>query len=92
MPTITQYYPAFVSGFESEVKSFYTKEDLLSIQWVDRFKQDDFHRFSLSKSGSSYVLMAEYEGGAKWFVVGFLNDDEISVMEILKGMPIFSHE
>lgn len=73
--TIKQHRPAFFSGFENEVVSFDTLEELLAIPFVANFAQDmdhPFHRFSID--GDGRTLMAEYDDGYVWWVVGFIDD------------------
>ena len=68
--TITQYRPAFISGFENEVVAFATADDLLAIPFVENFTTlPDFHRFSLWRDAQVY-LMAECDDGYRWWVVG----------------------
>jgi hypothetical protein len=72
--TITQHRPAYFSGFENEVVRFETLDDLLAIGFVANFRQDmetPFHRFSLA---DGRMLMAEYDEGHVWWVVGFISD------------------
>ena len=67
MSKITQYRPAFFEGFVNETAHFETMGDLLSIPFVANFANDEgFFRFSISDE----MLMAEYDGGKKWWVVG----------------------
>lgn len=85
MPTITQYRPAFFDGFENEVNEFNSVEELLRIPWVKQFSNGEvknFHRYSVSmpnkKWGESKChLMAEYDNGAVWWVVGKMDENEI---------------
>ncbi len=68
---IRQYRPAFFEGFENEAVQFDTLSGLLQIPWVANFADaQDFHQFSLSDN----ALMAEYRGGRKWRVCGFLKN------------------
>lgn len=70
MNTITQYRPAFCEGFENEVVSFSTLDELMAIPFVKRFSDDKgFHRFSLCPD-SDNILMAEYNNGFNWWIVG----------------------
>jgi len=54
-------------------------DELLSMDWIkERKTLDNFYRFSLSKMNNSKnytgLLMAEYNEGKKWHVVGYLKD------------------
>jgi hypothetical protein len=89
MPKITQHYPNFCEGFKAKTKSFESLEELLSIKWVDKFSQrPNFHQFSISKysdvKGKEYILMAEYDNGNSWFVVGYLDDSKI-----IEDLPVW---
>jgi hypothetical protein len=87
MPTIKQHRPNFFSGFENKIKSFETLEELLAIDFVQNFaNQDNFHQFSVEEIGN--MLMAEYDGGATWYVVGyFSNDVSVSGGDIVRESP-----
>jgi hypothetical protein len=83
MNKIKQHRPAYVSGYEDAVVSFTTTEELLNIDFVKNFAKDiggdTFYRFSISPADSPGVrqtLMAEYNNGKKWWVVGFLDTNE----------------
>jgi hypothetical protein len=100
MPKIKQYRPGFFTGFENAVREFNSLEELLAIDFVDNFKKlqsglpskevdPNFHQFSISNQCTlggevPYVLMAEYEGGKVWWVVGY-----ISETEIVKQLPVW---
>ena len=79
---IIQRIPAFVSGVRPKIESFRTLDELLAIpwvirftdqsrtfmQWIQRVKLDAFYQFSKAER----ELMAEYNGGDKWWVVGHI--------------------
>jgi len=66
---LTQYRPAFFSGFDTEVVEDWDG-DPLSVPWVASWARDPkFHRFSVSKPN----LMAELDGGKTWWVVGIID-------------------
>ena len=55
---------------EPEEASFKTVEELLEVPFVKHFTEDrHFHRFSIADEH----LMAEYEEGRKWFIVGTID-------------------
>lgn len=59
-------------GRDPLTMDFETTEGLLAIDFVNRFAEmDDFHQFSLVDD----VLIAEFEKGYKWWVVGYLRVD-----------------
>jgi len=73
MNRIRQHRPAFVTGFENEVVKFNTAEELLEIEFVKNFsRNDNFYRYSLG----SGALMAEYEDGYEWWVIGHIDNAE----------------
>jgi hypothetical protein len=75
MSTITQHRPAYVTGFENEVVAFTTTAELLAIAFVAGFRSlDGFYRYSVSRN-RQLMLMAELDGGRKWWVVGYLDTD-----------------
>lgn len=78
MGKINRYRPNFVSGFPDESASFDDLAGLLAVPWVGAFKDANFHRFSQDGTW----LMAEYHGGAKWWVVGRLDAE-------VPGLPIW---
>ena len=91
MAKIKQHRPSYVTGFENEVKEFSSLEELLNIEFVKSFTFQpngelnlDFHQFSISKELGTYLLMAEYNKGSNWWVVGYIDDNEIT-----KKLPIW---
>jgi hypothetical protein len=80
-----QYRPNFFSGFEQKKNHFSNTEELLNIEWVKNFANDnEFHRFSLSRYKNKYggmpqhTLMAERKNGFEWWVVAMIRDEDIS--------------
>lgn len=70
---IAQYRPAYFSGFENETVAFETREQLLAIPWVASFALDPtFHQFSISDDIG--MMVAEYDEGREWWVVGKFRD------------------
>jgi len=64
---IVQHFPSYME-FDSECVGFDTLDELMEIPWVKHFSTlQGFHRFS-----SDSYLMAEMEGGYKWWAVGKL--------------------
>jgi hypothetical protein len=95
MAQIRQYRPAYFSGFENETRAFTSLKELLNIEWVDNFRKlpngqidPNFHRYSISRhsdhKGYEYALMAEYKNGYYWWVVGFVDENEI-----IKELPVW---
>lgn len=68
---IIQHFPSYCDGFEPEQAEFNSTEELLNIEWVKSFSEHkDFYRYSVSDGNH---LMAEYEQGYKWWVIGRLS-------------------
>ena len=72
---IRQHIPNFCDGTPIE-SIFYTTEELTNLDWVKRYtehlKDYTFCKFSLSENH----LMAEYNNGDKWIVVGTIDHPE----------------
>lgn len=88
MGKITQYRPNFVSGFENDTAHFNSTDELFEIPFVKNFKNEGtslgskFFQFSqdeysVSQPEKRFVLLAEYDCGKLWYVVGFTDDNEI---------------
>ena len=90
MSEIIQYTPSFFSGFDNEVHEFNSLEQLLEIPFVKNITKislmgngSKFYRFSYSTmsyasdESKRYALMAEYNEGYEWWVIGYINDKEI---------------
>ncbi len=85
-----QYRPNFFSGFQQEENHFSNTKELLNIEWVKNFSNDnEFHRFSLSRDKDKYggkpqhTLMAEINNGFEWWVVAMIRDEDISGIDDL---------
>jgi len=83
MAIIKQHLPNYVS-IDPQESEFETLEDLMNVgfvkQWTDNRWGDDFHQFSISHNDwivkyghEDYMhLMAEMDGGKKWYVIGYI--------------------
>lgn len=80
MNFIKLYRPACI-GFEKEVVSFATTEELLAIPFVARFRELwCFHRYSICREHPSLLmLMAELNEGRMWWVIGYLSEDSLDL-------------
>lgn len=79
---LVQHIPAFVDTDKVRVVEAETLADLLADSWPQQWANDKgFHRFSVSQDypGGPRMLMAEQNGGRKWWVVGFLSGDEVDL-------------
>lgn len=92
---IKQYIPLYFSGVENKENTFGSLKELLNIEWVDNFRKlpnrqinPKFHQYSISKysdhKGYEYILIAEYENGHVWWVIGYVDKNDI-----IKELPIF---
>ena len=90
MAKIKKYRPGYFSGFKSEVIEFSSLNEMLAIDWVRDFSNDkNFYRFSISNTldeNYKYNLVAEYESGYAWWVVGCVDSD----IDIVNELPIFN--
>lgn len=73
LQSITQYRPAFFEGFENETVEFSTTEELLNIPFVKNFMSNTFSGFAMSDN----LLMATYENGNEWFIVGRITKPDL---------------
>lgn len=74
MNTITQYRPNYFDGFDIKTESFESIKQLTNIPWVKSFSTSPtFHRFSTS----NFYLMAEYDSGTRWYIVGLFKLPEV---------------
>lgn len=87
-----EYKPSFFSGFQKKKNHFSNTEELLNIEWVKNFANDnEFHRFSLSRDRDNtkygrkpqHTLMAEIKNGFEWWVVAMIRDEDISGIDDL---------
>lgn len=75
MAKIKQYRPAFFYGFAYHENEFSSLHELMELEWVKNFTTiPEFHRFSINIGNLGSVLMAEQDGGYRWWVVGYLYD------------------
>lgn len=83
-----QHIPAFVSGSNYAVRTFTSTDELLGLPEVKMWKQEpmvgaEFHQFSMN----AHRLMAEFDGGRKWYVVGFVDEPSIQFIDLPKWVP-----
>ena len=74
---LTRRFPNYFTGFEETTHQVNNMEEMLAIDWVKNASEvDKFKRFSLSFHPAmggfpaQNHLMAEYEGGDVYFVIG----------------------
>jgi len=76
MNTITQYRPAYFTGFDNAVVNYNTLTDLFSIEFVRNFSNSEtFYRYVTSDDGKT--LMVEKDYGYEWWVVGHFKEPEL---------------
>lgn len=74
----------YAAGFDPESITFSSLDDLLEIDFVkSHTRQAGFYRYSLNRSSGTVrnPLLAEYQNGKKWFVIGFIEGD-ISLLDL----------
>lgn len=92
MPTIRQHIPSFIgSGPDAQQADYRTVSELLAIPFVARWATDsNFHRFSQSQlwKDGQVILLAEQDGGKKWWVIGYLSEPiNAANMPLWQGAP-----
>jgi hypothetical protein len=80
---VRQHVPGFVLGTEPQEAMVATVKDALELDfvksWKDKPKPDPFHQYSISKHhGNKWTLMAEYDEGRNWFVIAYLEFDDLT--------------
>lgn len=86
MNKIIQRIPNYFTGFSPEEAIFNSWEELYSQKWIKRYENFDlgkFERFSVAgrnedpeyQSDNPFQLMTEFDGGTKWWCVGFMKED-----------------
>ena len=67
-----QYRPNYFNGFDNDVRSSLSFDDLITVPWCENFKHSGFKEFKIEPygSGDELIISAHYEDG-KHFVVGF---------------------
>ena len=85
---IKQHIPNFIDGVDPKNATLQSVADLDIIDWIRSWKESaGFHRFSQSADYGRYLLMAEYSGGAEWWVVGYLDQNIPGLPEWTKLTP-----
>ena len=87
-----QHVPNFVDidDDQKERAEFNSQEELLAHPWIDDWtKHEGFLRFSLSPQGRGYEthLMAEFDEGKKWWVLGYLSTTE--GLDLPRWKPVY---
>ena len=90
MASIKQHIPNYVSGVDPETVEFNTLSELLDISFVKHWRDwtdRSFHQYSVCEESWGTVLMAEYNNGTKWWVVGYLKDTNRVELGLLDWNP-----
>lgn len=87
---LRQHIPSFLEmgEVESTVSEGETLYDLINIELVRRYQHGDFYRWSIYKTADIYALMAEFDKGNRFGVIGYLSGD---VEECINQLPTFKH-
>ncbi len=76
-----RHVPNYIDAPIPEIQEFDSVESLLEDEKVQWFKtQPEFHKYSQSEN----YLMAEYENGKRWWVVGRVEGD-------ITSLPLFTY-
>lgn len=82
---LTQHVPNFVDTDEVTSVTFTTLEEMLAGEWPARVKgYGEFHQFSITGGDT---LMVEYDGGTKWWVVGFFSEGDPATLGLPEWKP-----
>ena len=91
---VKRYRPAFFEGFESknDVKEFTTKDELLSISWIRRWKTkpmqgDQFSGFYISDDHLVAVYNYNTPSYPIWWVVAIFPDDKETLDVVSSWFP-----
>jgi len=90
MAKIRRHVPSFVDmDEEPETVEFTTVEELLEIPFVNDWNRDeDFFRFSIgSRKNRISLLMAEFDKGKAWYVVGHM--ENVNDIELPDWKPVY---
>lgn len=72
------------------IETFNTLEELLDIPFIADWKKDNgFYRYSVGRDLAyrmklTLMLIAEFDDGYRWFVIGFLDDDITELPQFVK--------
>jgi len=87
---LTQHRPAYFSGYEDEKFEFETLYELNQLEWVKGFAaHDGFCGWQIARDEERLALMATYEQGTRWFVVGYLEKD---IQHLPDWVPVYKKE
>jgi hypothetical protein len=82
---LIEHLPVYASHKEAEEIEFNTTEELLDIDFVKAHsRQAGFYRYSIKHDPESIrtPLLAEYENGRKWIVIGFLYGKDLEKIKL----------
>ncbi len=90
MAQIKQHRPNYFDPlvFVNLTVDFESTEELLNIPFVLNFSTaSNFSHYAISEDGTKSTLMAVYDDGYEWWVIGFI--DDISKVDLPKWEPIY---
>jgi hypothetical protein len=70
MNEINQHRPPYVDGYDNVCVCFSTDDELFEIPFVKCFRHSNFSRYAMSGNH----LMAIYDDGFEWWVIGTIKD------------------
>jgi hypothetical protein len=76
---IKQYVSAFTDRRNALTVDYFDIKSLLNINFVKHYsEQENFFRYSITENvvehSDEIVLMAEFNNGKNWYIVGYLSD------------------
>ena len=92
MASIKQHIPNFVSGVDPETVEFQTLDELLDISFVKIWKDKNFYQYSVSEDRWGTILMAEYNSGIKWWVVGNIKGTTREELGLPEWKPVYENK
>ena len=72
MNHIRQRVPGFIDGVTPHEADFETLDELLALEWVQKYTQRTSMKFSHFAQADESIFMAMYNKGEKWIGVGYL--------------------
>jgi hypothetical protein len=83
---ITERIPNYIEGVTPRVARFDSAAALLAIDFVAKWRDDPlgfgpFEQFSIAEEGAEYSLMAEFNDGREWWVVGRLKLPNLAMID-----------
>lgn len=83
MIKLRQYVPSFAE-FKANTATVSSVAEMLALPWVNAWaKMPEFHRWSYKDR----LLMAERDGGKKWWIVAMIEEGDVPAAELPDWVP-----